>query len=84
MTDMKTTTDNEVLRAEKLPSQPNLRRTRGAPRRSALGRGLGALLLRQQLAASAKQLPKLQLPAWADGFEPHQKSWLKKVIQRAG
>jgi hypothetical protein len=80
---MKTNNDSEMLRAEKLPEQVNVRRTRGMPRRRALGRGLGALLLRQQLQASARQLPKLQLPAWAAGFEPEQKSWLKKVLQRA-
>lgn len=78
-----TNQQTKVLRAEKLPEQANVRRTRGMPRRSALGRGLGALLLRQQLQASAKQLPQLKLPAWAAGFEPEQKSWLKKVLQRA-
>ena len=73
----------ETLRAEKLPEQINVRRTPGMPRRSALGNGLGALLLRQQLQASAKQLPALKLPAWAAGFEPEQKRWLKKVLLRA-
>lgn len=66
------------LKAEKLPEAVSVRRLG-----TALGRGLGALLLRQQLAASAKQLPRLQLPAWAAGFEPPQKAWLKKVLQRA-
>lgn len=61
----------------------NQRRPFGAPRRSALGRGLGALLLRQQLQASVKQLPKLQLPAWAADFEPEHQSWLKRVWQRS-
>ena len=69
----------EVLRAELLPDAVNNRRTR-----TALGRGLGALLMRHQLAASAKQLPRLKLPAWAAGFEPEHKAWLKKVWQRAG
>lgn len=78
---MKTNNNNEVLRAEKLPEQTNKRRPFGAPRRSALGRGLGALLLRQQLQASVNQLPKLRLPAWAD-FEPEHQSWLKRVWQR--
>ena len=71
-----TTQETKQLKAEKLPEQVTVRRT-------ALGRGLGALLLRQQLAASAKQLPRLPLPAWASGFEPAQKVWLKKVLQRA-
>ena len=68
--------DKDVLRAELNPE-------REARRRNALGNGLGALLLRQQLQASAKQLPALKLPAWAAGFEPEQKRWLKKVLQRA-
>lgn len=80
---MKTMNDSEVLRAEKLPEQTNKRRPFGAPRRSALGRGLGALLLRQQLQASVKQLPKLQLPAWAADFESEHQSWLKRVWQRS-
>lgn len=80
---MKTMNDSEVLRAEKLPEQTNKRRPFGAPRRSALGRGLGALLLRQQLQASVNQLPKLRLPAWAADFEPEHQSWLKRVWQRA-
>jgi hypothetical protein len=79
---MKTNNNNEVLRAEKLPEQTNKRRPFGAPRRSALGRGLGALLLRQQLQASVNQLPKLQLPAWAADFEPEHQSWLRRVWQR--
>jgi hypothetical protein len=78
---MKTMNDSEVLRAEKLPEQTNGRRPFGAPRRSAPGCGLGALLLRQQLQASVRQMPKLQLPAWAD-FEPPHQSWLKRVWQR--
>jgi hypothetical protein len=79
---MKTMNDSEVRRAEKLPEQTNKRRPFGAPRRSALGRGLGALLLRQQLQASVNQLPKLRLPAWAADFEPEHQSWLKRVWQR--
>jgi hypothetical protein len=52
--------------------------------RSPLGSGLGSLMLRQQLEASAKQLPKFRLPAWAADFEPPFKVWLKKVIARSG
>lgn len=73
----------KTLRAEKLPEQINVRRTPGMPRRSALGHGLGALLLRQQLAASAKQLPQLKLPAWASGFETPQREFVKKVLRKA-
>ena len=52
--------------------------------RSPLGTGLGALMLRQQLEASAKQLPALKLPAWASDFDPPFKAWLKKVIAKSG
>jgi len=70
-----TTQQTKALKAEMLP-------TLISKRRLALGRGLGALLLRQSLAASAKQMPALQLPIWASGFEPHQKQWLKKVLSK--
>lgn len=70
-----TTQQSNALTAEVLPQQVS----RG---RMALGRGLGALLLRQSLAASAKQMPALKLPVWAAGFEPHQKVWLKKVLSK--
>jgi len=70
-----TTQQTNALKAEKLPE-------RISTRRLALGRGLGALLLRQSLAASAKQMPALQLPTWTSGFEPHQKQWLKKVLSK--
>lgn len=69
----------KTLRAEKLPEAVSVRRGRGA--RPA---GLGALLLRQQLAASARQMPRLRLPVWAAEMEPPFKTWLKKVWQRAG
>jgi len=70
-----TTQQTKALKAELLPKLISTRRT-------ALGRGLGALLMRQSLAASAKQMPALKLPAWAAGFEPEQKQWLKKVLSK--
>jgi len=72
-----TSQQSNALKAELLPKLISTRRT-------ALGRGLGALLMRGRLAASAKELPKLKLPAWAESFEPEHKAWLKKVYQRAG
>jgi hypothetical protein len=67
---------NETLSEELQPQGVNRRRT-------ALGRGLGALLMRSRLESAAAQRPKLNVPAWAEGFEPEQKDWIKKVIQRA-
>ena len=72
---MQTETTKEVLIADLLPE-------RISRRRMALGRGLGALLMRARLGTAARQMPALQLPTWASGFEPHQKQWLKKVLSK--
>lgn len=67
------------LRAGLLPDEVNNRR----PPRQALGRGLGALLLRGELASAASRRERLTVPAWAEGWErPHQR-WLKQVWQRS-
>lgn len=73
---MQTETNKQVLIAKLKPEAIQVRR------RTALGRGLGALLMRGRLAASAKELPALKLPAWAAGFKPEQKQWLKKVLSK--
>jgi hypothetical protein len=75
---MKTNTKQDWLKGEKLPEAVTHRRIRRPA-----GRGLGALMLRQQLAASARQMPRLQLPAWAQDFEPPFQAWLKKVWRQA-
>lgn len=67
----------QVLKAELEPEAANKRRRR------ALGRGLGALLLRGRLRSAAEQMPYLQVPAWASDFEPPQKAWIKKVLRNA-
>ena len=70
-----TTQQTTALKAELLPERISRRRT-------ALGRGLGALLMRARLGTAARQMPALKLPAWAAGFEPEQKQWLKKVLSK--
>lgn len=70
-------TDNEVLKAELEPEAANKRR------RPALGVGLRTLLMRGQLAASARKVPQMQVPTWASDFDPEQKAWIKKVLRKA-
>ena len=71
------TQQQETLKAELKPEAVQKRR------RPALGRGLGALLMRGQLATAARKVPLMQVPTWASGLEPEQKAWIKKVLLKA-
>lgn len=75
---MQTETNKEVLKAELEPEAVQKRR------RQALGRGLGALLMRARLGTAARQMPTMTVPKWAVGWEPEHQAFLKRVIARAG
>ena len=71
------TQQQETLKTELEPVAVQKRR------KPALGRGLGALLMRGQLATAARKVPLMQVPTWAAEFEPEQKAWIKKVLLKA-
>jgi hypothetical protein len=75
-----TTQQTKALKAEMLPMLPMLISTR----RTALGRGLGALLMRARLGTAARQMPTLTVPKWAVGWEPEHQAFLKRVMLKSG
>lgn len=62
----------EWRQAEKLPEALSHRRTR-------LGRGLGALLLRRNLARAGALAPLLREPALPRGMPAWARAWAQKV-----
>ena len=71
--------EQETLRAEKLPEQINVRRTRGMPRRSALGHGLGALSLHNRLRAAGRVARLLREEPVPRGMPSWARTWARKV-----
>lgn len=70
-----TTQQTKALRAEKLPEAVSVRRTR----RSALGRGLGTLLLHQGLRTAGLRARVLREPALPRGLPSWARTWARKV-----